>query len=258
MFKRPLSAMTHVQVHDSLRAELIGWPTGQVSAFAIGEHPLVEVGVVHNVNMLSFVYFAHIIASVVQRNPATLIDSPQGHDARQVLGHTRPLPQRRLRFPIIGPTGMRQAREDLETSATFLVGIDLAMQEVHSLQAGLQFRGRPTSPRLAPSVGCPLGTLDDPVFLRAPRVVPVHPDTEADQPQRQLGGEVSPRPPGKAVVDSEAAGQPPANKSQADLLSHGLGGDLRPSPEGEKPRSTAPRRCIRRSFEANLLLHNFV
>jgi hypothetical protein len=36
--------MTHVQAHDVLRGELIHWPTVQFSAFAVGEHPLVEVG----------------------------------------------------------------------------------------------------------------------------------------------------------------------------------------------------------------------
>jgi hypothetical protein len=30
--------MTHVQVHDSLRAELFGWPKDQLLAVAIGEH----------------------------------------------------------------------------------------------------------------------------------------------------------------------------------------------------------------------------
>src|SRR5882724_5662993 len=99
MARRPLSAMTHVQAHDPLLAELIGWSTVQISAVAIGEYPLVGVGVVHHVNILSSMEPTHIIVSVIQRNPATLIDPPQGHDARQVLGHARPLPQRRLRFP---------------------------------------------------------------------------------------------------------------------------------------------------------------
>ena len=153
---------------------------------------------------------------------------------------------------------MLQAWEDLEATSTFLVRVDLAVQAVHSLQAGLQFRGRPARPRLAPPGGRPLGTLDDPVLLGASRVVPVHPDAQADQPQRQVGRELAPRAPGPAVVDSEAAGQPPANPGQAELCPHGLEGDLLPSPEGGKPQSTAPRRCIRRSDEVNLLLHEFL
>ena len=198
------------------------------------------------------------MASIVERNSAGRIDSPHGHNGRQELGNARPLPPRRLRCRIVGPTGMLQAWEDLEATSTFLVRVDLAVQAVHSLQAGLQFRGRPARPRLAPPGGRPLGTLDDPVLLGASRVVPVHPDAQADQPQRQVGRELAPRAPGPAVVDSEAAGQPPANPGQAELCPHGLEGDLLPSPEGGKPQSTAPRRCIRRSDEANLLLHEFL
>ena len=198
------------------------------------------------------------MASVVKRNPASWIDSPHGHNGRQVLGNARPLPPRRLRCRIVRPTGMHQAREEFEATAAVLVRVDLAVHAVHSLQADLQFRGCPARPRLAPPGGRPLGTLDDPVLLGATRVVPVHPDAQADQPQRQVGRELAPRAPGPAIVDSEAAGQAPANPGQAELFPHGLEGDLLPSSEGGKTQSTAPRRCIRRSDEANLLLHKFV
>src|SRR5207245_2083324 len=80
-------------------------------------------------------------------------------------------------------------------------------QAVHLIQAGLQFRRRLTGPRFAPPRGRPLGPLDDPILLGPPCVVPVHPDTQADQPERQLGGEVATRTPRPAVVDAKAAGQ---------------------------------------------------
>src|SRR5271157_3992755 len=197
----------------------------------------------------------HIMVFIVERNPASWIDAPQGHDGRQVFGHARPLPPRRLRGPVVGPAGMHQAREELEATETSLVRVDLAVQAIHSLQAGLQFRRRPARPRLAPPGGRPLGTLDDPVLLGATRVVPVHPDAQANQPQRQVGRELAPRAPGPAIVDSEAAGQAPANPGQAELFPHGFEGDLLPTSEGGKPQSTALRHRIRRSDEANLLLH---
>ena len=173
------------------------------------------------------------MASVVKRNPASWIDSPHGHNGRQVLGNARPFPPARLRWRIVRPTGMHQAREEFEATPAVLVRVDLAVHAVHSLQADRQFRGCPARPRLAPPGGRPLGTLDDPVLLGATRVVSVHPDAQADQPQRQVGRELAPRAPGPAIVDSEAAGQAPANPGQAELFPHGLEGDLLPSSRGE-------------------------
>jgi hypothetical protein len=86
----------------------------------------------------------------------------------------------------------------------------------------------------------------------------VHRDTQADQPQGQLGREVAQRTPGPTVVDSEAAGQPPATEGQSELLLHGLSRDPGPSSQGGKPRSTGPLRCIRRSGGASSLLRDFV
>src|SRR5437773_9649895 len=254
---RPLSALTDVQTQDPLRGELIGRPTVQEPAVAMGEHPFVEVGIIHNIDVLTLMEPPHVMVPVVHRDPATLIDPPQRHDPRQVLGHPRPLPHRRLRSPIVTPAGMRQVREDREATPTSSVGVVLAVQAVHLLQAGLQLRGRSAGPRLAPPRRGPLGPLDDPVLLRSPRVVPVHPGAQADQPERQLGGEVAPGPPGPAVVDAEATGQPPADEGQSELLADGLGGDSAPGPEGGRPRSRGPRRCIRRSGGASSPHHYY-
>ena len=79
--------MTHVQVDDSIWAQLIRWPTSQLPPVSIGEHPLVRVGVVHHVDVLSSMETPDVVAFVVDRDLAALIQTPQGHDAREVLGH---------------------------------------------------------------------------------------------------------------------------------------------------------------------------
>ena len=89
--------MTHVQADDSIWAQLIRWPTSQLPPVSIGED----------------------------------------HDACEVLGHARPLPPLRFSGSIVRPTAMHQIREDLEAAPTFPVGVDLAVQAVHPLQAGL-------------------------------------------------------------------------------------------------------------------------
>ena len=69
----------------------------------------------------------------------------------------------------------------------------------------------------------------------------------------------SPREPqGQPLSTRKRPGNPQRTEGQSELLLHGLRGTFCPSPEGGKPRSTAPLRCIRRSGEASLLLRDFV
>ena len=114
--------MTHVQVHDSLRAQLIGWLTAQLSAFAIGEHPLVGVGVIHHIDVLSLMDSAHIMASVVQRNQASFDPPAAAGTKLERCSATRDHSQSVASdCPIVGPTGMHQAREEIDAAATFPV-----------------------------------------------------------------------------------------------------------------------------------------
>ena len=76
--------MTHVQVDDSIWAQLIRWPTSQLPPVSIGEHPLVRVGVGHHVDVLSSMETPDVMTFVVDRDLAALIHTPQGHDAREV------------------------------------------------------------------------------------------------------------------------------------------------------------------------------
>src|SRR5262249_38203262 len=109
----------HVQADDSIWAQLIRSPTSQLPPVSIGEHPFVRVGVIHHVGVLSSMETPDVVAFVVDRDLAALIHTPQGHDARKVLGDARPLPPLRFRGSIVGPTAMHQIREDLEAAPTF-------------------------------------------------------------------------------------------------------------------------------------------
>jgi hypothetical protein len=106
--------MTRVQADDSIWVRLIRWSASPLPAVSIGEHPLVRVGVVHHAGVASSMETPEVMAFVVDRDLAASIRTPRGHDAREVLGHGRPLPSRRFRGSIVGPTAMLQIREDLE------------------------------------------------------------------------------------------------------------------------------------------------
>src|SRR5262245_25338690 len=131
--------MTHVHVDDSIWAQLIRGPTSPLPRGSIGEPPLVESGSYITVDVLSSMETPDVVALVVDRDLAALIHTPQGHDARAVLGDAQPRPPLRCRGSIVGPTARHPIREDLEAAPTFPVGVDRAVQAVHPLQAGLQF-----------------------------------------------------------------------------------------------------------------------
>jgi hypothetical protein len=192
------------------------------------------------------------------RNVPVLVHASNPDVAREVCGDPAPLPTFGLRLRQIGPARVGQAGVIGKTAQTFAVGVDLAVEPVHRVQARLERRGRLACPGLAPAVAGPLRPFHNPVLLGTTRPVPDHLDAQADQPQPQLGREIPLRTPGRAVVDPHGSRQAPLRKGETQLPPNLVRWDLIPPPLGGKPRSGAPRRCIHQPVEANLPIDLFL
>ena len=186
------------------------------------------------------------------------IDLSSHQAVRQVFGNARPLPQFRFPRRVVSPSRMDQAREEGHAAESVSVRIGLAVEPVHPFQPRLQFLRRRARPRFTPPVRRPLRSLDHPVLLGTPRIVPVHLDTQPEHPERQVGGEVARRSPGGAIIDPQAVGQAPTRERSAEFLADRTGSDLRPGPEGGKPWCGAPRHCTRQSCESNSPLDYYI
>ncbi len=122
----------------------------------------------------------------------------------------------------------------------------MSLDSVHPLQPPLQFLRAVAGLGLAPPLGLPLRAFHHPVILGTPRGVPVQTHLQADQPQRQVSRQVTPRTPRHAVVHPEPLGPSPVAEGQAELRLDRRRRDLSPPAPGGKPRSRGPRRCTRR------------
>ncbi len=130
--------------------------------------------------------------------PAEPRHTPPGgrtHAANSIRG-LRPLPGS-------APAAVRQAGKQGPPAPSLCQGVTLPLQDLVLIQPGLQFGCTATGVGLRPTLRCPLRTLDDPVLLRATRVVPDHVDAQADQPQRQGRRQIAPRTPRLAVVHTQ-------------------------------------------------------
>ena len=152
-----------------------------------------------------------IMPRVVERDPAALIHMPHGDDASgarsRATTQTAPPPR-----PVVGPTGMHQTREELKAVDVSGRGRPRRANGP-SAPTGPAIPQASARPRLAPPRGGPLGTFDDPVLLGTPRVVPVHPDTQADQPQRQSVGKSPRDPQGQPLSTRKLPGNPQRPKA---------------------------------------------
>ena len=111
LYRSSKSSTRDVQVHHPVLAQFVGELTTWLSAFAIGEHPVVEVWIIHHIYVFSSVDFADVAASVVQRQQTLLVHPSHQHVAREVFGHSGPLRKFRFRLPIVGPTRLLQSRK---------------------------------------------------------------------------------------------------------------------------------------------------
>src|SRR3981081_1203266 len=121
MYRGILSTASDVQVHHSLTTELVGGPSAKLTALAIGDHPLVQVRIIHHKYNLSLVHLPHIMALVIQGHrpaPAPPPAHPEGLELRR---HTRPPPKLRLPGRVVRPAGVRQAGIELHPALPLAV-----------------------------------------------------------------------------------------------------------------------------------------
>jgi len=186
----------------------------------------------------------------MQRDRTARVHSPTHCVTGQVRRDQRQAPVGLLPLPRIGPPGVNHLWECLPATLAGDARIVPPLDLVHHFQPPLQFLRAVTGPGLPPPLARPLRALDHPIVLRTPRGIGVHPHLQPEQPQLQVRRQVAPRAPRRPVVHPQPLGPAPVAEGQSQLRLSLRGRDLSPMAQGGKPRSGAPRRCIRRRSAA--------
>jgi hypothetical protein len=196
---------------------------------------------------------AHAVRPVVHRNLAPSVHSTWHPMHPHQLPDLPEIPARLFLVRVVGPSRVLQARISLQAGSATHSRITLALHPVHDLQPLLQLDARSAGPGLAPLLPDPLHPFDHPVVLGGSGRIGLHPDVQSGQPADQIGGQVAPRSPGRAVVDSQPLGPAPPLERESQGLLGFSGIDLGPAPEGGKRRSARRPRSPRPQSEASRL-----
>src|SRR5215831_15247726 len=113
---------------------------------------------------------------------------------------------------------MAQARECLHAALALDAGILLPLDAVQVVDPALQLRRAAAAWGLGPPLSRALTPLHHAVVLGPSRRVPDDLDPQPEEPQRQLGGQVAGRAPGRAIVDPDPRWHPPAAERLPQLL----------------------------------------
>jgi hypothetical protein len=193
------------------------------------------------------------VRPVVHRNPAPAVHSTWHSMHPHQIPDLPEIPTGLFLVQVVGPSRVFQVRISLQPRSATHAGITLTLHPVHDFQPSLQLDARSAGPGLAPLLAHPLHSFDHPVVLGRARRIGHHPDVQSGQPADEVGGQVAPRSPGRAVVDAQLLGPaPPLERESQGLLGFSWI-DLGPAPEGGKRRSARRPRLLRRRSEASRL-----
>ena len=130
-----------------------------------------------------------------------------------------------------------------------MIRVGLALPTVHGIEVGLQLGRRGRLVGFGPPLAGALGTLDHAVVLGPSRRIDSHLDAKSGQPELQPGGQVAFGPPRRTVVNPNSLRQSSSCEATTERRLGLPGRHAAPEPEGEKPRSPGPPRCIHRRSE---------
>src|SRR5581483_11814003 len=116
---------------------------------------------------------------------------------------------------IVRPPAARQGGKAGQPARAGGDGIACALQGRDVIETRLQFGDGAAGGRFDPALADAMGPFDDGVALAVARPIPEQVDAQAEQPQRQIGRQIGPRAPGRAVVDAQLRGQAPLAKPAA-------------------------------------------
>lgn len=236
-------AIRHGQAENPFLRDPRGRLTTHLDTVPVGENPLALFGIEHDADRLACMHDPHVMVAIVQRHLTFFVHYSRDGVQGQMSEHTIHAPLFALPHQTVELTGVCQLGKNLPTALPLAVGVGFALQAVHLVETALQFGRRRTRMGFRPTLARPLRAFDDAVALRRARGIPDHVDAQADEPQPQVRGQVAPRTPGSAVVDTQALGQSPAAKKATNGLLHRPAFDLSPTAEGGKPPSSGQRHC---------------
>jgi hypothetical protein len=248
-----VSPMSHLHLPHRLPAQFSRVLAADLVSFLILEHPGSLQRIESDPDDLPRPGHAHAVRPVVQRDLAPALHSTWHSMHPDHLPHLPEIPTRLLLGRVVGPSRVLQARISLPARSPAHARITLPLHSVHDFQPFLQLDARPAGPGLAPSLADPLRPFDHPVVLGLSRRIGRHLDVQPRQPADQIGGQVAPRSPGRAVVDSQSLGATPSLERMPQGLLGLSGIDLSPETEGGKRPSEGQTRLPRRRPEASRL-----
>lgn len=168
--------------------------------------------------------------SIGQRNAADLVHASGPDARRQPPPDALFLPERRLLVGIVGATTGRQCGIRPPSALAGDGRVTFPLEGRGPVETRLQRLPARARGRLDPALTDAMRAFDDRVALTVAGAVPEQVDVQAKQPQRQIGRQITPAAPRRAIVEAQLVGPSPTSEPAAQHVLHRVPIDATPLP----------------------------